>query len=213
MLRDTTDIGGQQWSSVVGIGHSLGSVETQAVSASDPNLYDAVILQGFSANATNLPNYIEAGAYSIASETLPDHLSKKPSTWFVTGSVASLQEGFFYFPYYEQGAFDLTRQTEQPVTLGTLFTVGSAAARAEGFTNPVMVITGAKDFIFASSNAYAGQNGLTIPEEVQPALYPNTNNFVAYIPANTGELNGYIYILISVQLKYFFYRPCSQSAS
>lgn len=187
MLRNSTEIGGKKWNKIVGIGHSYGSVQTQAVSAATPELYDAVILQGFSANATFLPRYLEAAAYSIARDVLPDHLSNKPTTWLATGSIASDQQGFFYFPYYSQASFDLARKTEQPVTLGSLFTVGVSAMPAPGFSKPVQVVTGAKDFIFTGSNAYAGANGMSIPAEVGPMLYPNSKGFETYIPANTGH--------------------------
>lgn len=47
MLRHG-DIGGQKFSKIVGVGHSYGSVQTQALSATLPQALDAVILQGFS---------------------------------------------------------------------------------------------------------------------------------------------------------------------
>ena len=98
-----------------------------------------------------------------------------------------MQQGFFFAPFFDPGAFDLTRQTEQPVTLGTLFTVGSSVSPAPQFTGSVMVVTGDRDYPFAGGDAYAGQNGLTKPEEVQSDLYPNVNNFATFIPQNTGE--------------------------
>ena len=96
LIRETTTIGGKKWSKVVGIGHSYGSAQTEAVSASNPDFYDALILQGFSANASYLPNYLQAGTYSIARDTLPDHLADKPPAWLVTGSLAGAQIPFFY---------------------------------------------------------------------------------------------------------------------
>ena len=193
-LRNTTEIGGQQWSKVVGIGHSYGSILTQAVTASYPDFYDAVILQGFSANSTNMPNYFQGTGYSIASDTLPDHLSDKPPVWLATATPATNQLGFWAYPHYDQAAFDLARSTEQPVTLGSLVTTGSASKTATEYSNPVQIVTGDKDFIFAGADAYAGPNGLTIPQAVQPALYPNVESFETYIPANTG-MRAFLYIL------------------
>ena len=188
LIRGTTAIGNKKWNKVVGIGHSYGSAQTEAVSASNPDFYDAVILQGFSANASYLPNYLQAGTYSIARDTLPNHLADKPPTWLVTGSLAAAQIPFFYFPFYAPGAFTLARQTEQPVTPGSLFTVGESARPATGFTKPVLMVFGDKDFIFSGSDAYAGSSGVSIPAEVQPILYPNVNDFEVFIPANTGMI-------------------------
>ncbi len=187
-LRNSTEIGGQTWSKVVGIGHSYGSVLTQAVTASYPDFYDAVILQGFSANSSYMTNYFQSAGYSIASDTLPGHLSDKPPVWLVTATPATNQLGFWAYPHYDSDAFELARSTEQPVTLGSLFTTGSAVEPAPAFFNPVQIVTGDKDFIFTGADAYAGPDGQTIPQAVQSALYPNSVSFESYIPADTGEV-------------------------
>lgn len=198
-LRQTSIIGGKKWAKVVGVGHSYGSIQTQAVSASNPDLYDAVILQGFSADATNLVNYLQSGTYSIARDTLPDHLSDKPPVWLVAGSVAAAQIGFYYYPHYDPGVFALARQTEQPVTPGSLFTVANANFPAIGFDKPVLLVLGDKDFIFAGADAYTNINGLTIPEEVQPLLYPNVTDFEIFIPAHTGIVQLLCFPCISLK--------------
>lgn len=187
LLRNTTAIGGQKWSKVVGIGHSYGSELTQAVSASRPELYDAIILQGFSTNVTYLPNFFQAAAYSIARDTLPGHLADKPTTWLVTATPATGQLPLWFFPHYAQGVRDLARSTEQAGTLGELLTVGSVTTPSPTFDKPVQIVLPDKDFIFAGGNAYAGQNGLTIADEVK-SLYPLSSAFETYIPANTGTI-------------------------
>ena len=47
MLRNG-DIGGMKFNKTVGIGHSYGAIQTLALSATQPDLLDAVLLQGFS---------------------------------------------------------------------------------------------------------------------------------------------------------------------
>ena len=49
MLRNG-EIGGTKFSKIVGVGHSYGSVQTQALSATSPQLLNGVLLQGFSVN-------------------------------------------------------------------------------------------------------------------------------------------------------------------
>lgn len=49
MLRNG-DIGSQKFDKIVGVGHSYGSVQVQAITAHAPNALDAALLQGFSAN-------------------------------------------------------------------------------------------------------------------------------------------------------------------
>lgn len=50
MLRDG-EIGGQAFSNIVGVGHSYGSVQLQALTATVPTALDGVILQGYSTNS------------------------------------------------------------------------------------------------------------------------------------------------------------------
>lgn len=109
MLRNG-DIGGQKFTKIVGVGHSYGSVQTQALSATLPNVLDAVILQGFtstsralvvfvqtitlaiSVNATALPFVIAGAAFSIATEVFPERFSK---TELTNGYLATLGVSFY----------------------------------------------------------------------------------------------------------------------
>ena len=184
-LRNTSQVGGRKHERVVGVGHSYGSVQTQAVSSQSPELLDGVVLTGFTTNSTNLPGYLLAGTYSIANKVLP-HLKNKPDTWLATGSEAADIVCFFYPPYYAQGAFDLARQTEQPVTLGSLTSIALVGGPADGFNKPVQVVNGAKDFIFCTSNCWAGPDGQDIPSGVK-TLYPQAVNFTSYIAEATGH--------------------------
>lgn len=49
MLRGG-QIGGQAYSNILGVGHSYGSTQLQALTATAPTAVDSVILQGFSTN-------------------------------------------------------------------------------------------------------------------------------------------------------------------
>lgn len=44
-------IGGINFTKVIGVGHSYGAIQLQALSATAPELLDAVLLQGFSMNS------------------------------------------------------------------------------------------------------------------------------------------------------------------
>ncbi|KAJ1029920.1 hypothetical protein NDA16_000836 [Ustilago loliicola] len=136
-LRNGSEVGGRSWEKIVGVGHSYGSVQTQAVTKQSPQLLDGVVLTGFTTNSSNQPAYLQAAAYSIANRVFPQRLGDKPSTWLVTGSNASDITGFFYPPYYSEASFDLSRSTEQPVTLGSLVTIGAVGGEASNFTGPV----------------------------------------------------------------------------
>lgn len=53
MIRNGA-LDGTQYFKVLGIGHSYGSVQMNALTAQVPDAVDAVILQGFSANTSGV---------------------------------------------------------------------------------------------------------------------------------------------------------------
>ncbi|PWN53405.1 alpha/beta-hydrolase [Violaceomyces palustris] len=182
--KQTTKFGGKKHERITGIGHSYGSIQTQSVSSRNPELLDGVILTGYTTDTSNLVGYLQTTAYSIAKDTLP-HLASKPSTWLATGSEASDIINFFYPNAYDQASFDLARSTEQAVTLGSLFTIGTVSGTAKDFKGPVQVVTGAKDFIFCSSNCWNG-DGSNKLEGVKD-LYPAAKSFDTLVPEAVGH--------------------------
>ncbi|EPQ54849.1 alpha/beta-hydrolase [Gloeophyllum trabeum ATCC 11539] len=192
MLKDG-QIGGQKFSKVVGVGHSYGSEQVQALSATVPHLLDGILLQGFSMNAyvTGGKQLLTSGAYSTASQVFPERFKDADlaSTYFVTLAPQTQQLNFWYFPFYSDAAFQRNRETEQPVTQGVLFTQGVLMQNATQFTGPVHVVTGAEDWPFCFLDCYAVPANSTrksIPEYVQE-LYPAVSDFSVYIPENTGH--------------------------
>ncbi|KZP10712.1 alpha beta-hydrolase [Athelia psychrophila] len=190
MLRNG-DIGGQKFSKVVGVGHSYGSIQVQALSATLPSALDGIILQGFSVNSTALPVFSAGGVYSIATEVFPDRFSKSELTngYLVSLAPQTNQFNFYYFPAYTQAAFEYARAREQPVSQAVLITLNDIIQPATSFKGPVHVVTGAKDFVFCLGNCYAvpaGSGKESLLDYVQ-SLYPVTSKFSTYIPADTGH--------------------------
>ncbi|KAH9837855.1 alpha beta-hydrolase [Rhodofomes roseus] len=190
MLR-SGDIGGQKFDKIVGVGHSYGSVQVQAITAHVPTALDAALLQGFSNNGTGQGPFLAGGSYSIATEVFPDRFSADELTnaYLVTAVPQANQFDFFYFPYFSAAAFNLTRATEQPATQGVLFTQTAIMGTAHEFTGPVHVVTGAQDLPFCYRDCYAVPPDAKYPNIPAYAqeLYPKTSNFSVYIPANTGH--------------------------
>lgn len=137
------------------------------------------------------PNFLlAAGAYSIATDVFPERFAKEElsNSYLVTLAPQTQQINFWSFPHYSMAAFDRGRETEQPVTQGVLFTLGSLPRPAVDFTGPVHVVTAAQDWPFCFSNCYAVPEDSpfpSIPAFVQ-VLYPGASNFSVYIPENSG---------------------------
>lgn len=183
-VKNSKDIGGRKWSKTVLVGHSYGSVQSNAVSKSYPDLIDGVILTGYSAYTMGLPFYLVSTVYTQAKMVFPNRLGSLPDSYLVTGTQYSGQQNFAY-PYFVTAAANkLQRETEQPVTQGSLFTIGSTGG-ATTFTGPVQIVLGDKDFIFALSAGV--QNGQSLAEQATKMLYPQSRNATGLVPANTGH--------------------------
>lgn len=184
MVKNTNKIGGRKWSKTVLIGHSYGSVQSNAVSKANPELIDGLILTGYSSYSQGLPFYLLSTIYTQAKTVFPQRLGNSPDSYLVTGTLYSGQENFAYPYYVTPAANKLQRETEQPVTQGSLFTIGSLGGATQ-FTGPVQVITPEKDYIFALSAGV--QNGQNLAEQTVKALYPQSKNGTGLVPANTGH--------------------------
>lgn len=187
-LRDTTVVGNTKHSKITLLGHSFGSVQAQAISATHPELIQGLVLTGFTTNSSNTASFFQAGTYTIANQVADvPQLKRRPDVWLATASAISDLLLFFDPPNYDQGAFQLARQSAQPVTLGSLFSIGAVGGVAMGYTGPLFVINGARDFPFCSRNCYApSPTGGPIPDGVK-ALYPAAANFTSYIIPDTGH--------------------------
>ncbi|GJE91974.1 alpha/beta hydrolase [Phanerochaete sordida] len=190
MLRNG-DIGNMKFNKIVGIGHSYGSVQTQALSAASPDLLNAVLLQGFSMNSTGQGVFLPGGDYQPAVAVAPNRFANKgiANAYVVNQSPYTNQLDFFYFPYFSDAALQRSYDTEQPATQGVLFTQAAIMQNATGFRGPVHVVTGAQDLPFCNRDCYAVPRGSPFPNipAYVKMLYPNARNFSVYIPANTGH--------------------------
>ncbi|KAF7977400.1 hypothetical protein HWV62_4029 [Athelia sp. TMB] len=186
---------GQKFDQVVGVGHSYGAILVQAVTATAPDLFDAVILQGFSANGTALPISLAGLAFTTATTVFPDRFSptELPEGYMASSNPYAYQFAFFHYPGFTADVAARVFETSQPLAAGVMYTFGSLIQPAPNFTGPVHVVTGAKDLIFCLSNCYAvpsGSDAASMLDLIQPELYPNvpTGMFSTYIPADTGHL-------------------------
>ncbi|MCO5590044.1 hypothetical protein L7F22_044013 [Adiantum nelumboides] len=185
MVKNSNKVGNRKWSKTVLIGHSYGSVQSQALSKLRPDLADGLILTGFSTYTMGLPFYLLSTVYTQAKSVFPKRLGNAPPSWLVTGTDYSGQQNFAYPYFVTEGANKLQRETEQPVTQGSLFTIANVGGVAQSFKGPVQVVLPDKDFIFALS---AGeQNGKNLAEESAKTLYPSSKNATGILIANSGH--------------------------
>lgn len=171
---------------VVGAGHSFGSLITQSVTSQYPSALDAAILTGFSVNSTSLPPFLTGLDLALASQNQPLRFSALSNGYLVSDTEISNQIGFFRAPGFDPNISSLAEAMKATVTFGELFTQGIIAGPAPGFTKPLAVVDGAEDLPFCYGNCSYPTNQAAL---VQPMLYPNlsSENFGTYLAPVTGH--------------------------
>jgi pimeloyl-ACP methyl ester carboxylesterase len=72
---------------VVGVGHSFGSIITEAITAQYPTDLDAAVLTGFSINATGQPSFITALDLTIARNSNPLRFPSLSNGYLIANNV------------------------------------------------------------------------------------------------------------------------------
>lgn len=145
-------IGGTRFQNIVGVGHSYGSIQTVGLAVQYPNDLDAIILQGFTVDAANIPAAIAAFNPTIASENSPLRFGALPSGYQVVNSAVGDQTAFYRYPNFSASLFEFLDAEKQTFTFGEFFTLTGPVAPAEAYTGPVDIVNGQNDYIFCSSD-------------------------------------------------------------
>lgn len=142
-LRDTSVPGIKDtYAKVVHVGHSFGSVQSYALVAAYPELSDGVALSGFSqALGDFVPYFLFAADFVEAAGASPA-LAAYPAGYLASSDKSAVQSNFFAPGNFDPAVLDAAYTTGQPVTVGELMTIGTAAAGNNSYGGPVLVITG-----------------------------------------------------------------------
>lgn len=162
-------IGAQAFSTVVGAGHSFGSIQTVGLAAQYPKDLDAIILQGFTVNTGAIGLTFADFNSAIAAQDAPARFAGLSNGYLVTDTSIANSFAFFRYPNFDPTLFYDVDARKQTYTLGEVFTLANVIAPAPAFTGPIDVVDGQNDFIFC-------QGDCTVPVDqaavVQPALFP-----------------------------------------
>ncbi|KIV88399.1 hypothetical protein PV10_08085 [Exophiala mesophila] len=179
---------GDQFQSVVHVGHSFGSVQTYALARDEPNLSDGLILTGFSQNGTFLP-FFQLGGNFVAVSSNQVLASQYVAGYLAAGNPSAVQANFFSPGQFDPDILSLAAQTGQPVTVGELLTIGGATYGNSTFQGPVLVVTGERDVPFCGGDCRAtgdDSNNATIIDAVEE-YFPNATVFEAFLVPSAGH--------------------------
>ncbi|KAJ3501431.1 hypothetical protein NMY22_g18929 [Coprinellus aureogranulatus] len=157
---------GQSFKRFIGVGHSYGSATLVNVASLHGNLFNATVLTGFTSHESVL-KALATFTWTIASQNNPKRL-----------------QNFFTFPNFDPAILQSSEDNKWTATLGELLT--QHAPIAPQYTNPLLVVTGDKDYIFCGGNCFQKVNGTDLVAGTKE-LFPAVTNFTTYIPAMTGH--------------------------
>jgi pimeloyl-ACP methyl ester carboxylesterase len=123
----------------VHIGHSYGSLLSNALAASAPSLSDGVVLTGFSHTNTWQQWFLISTAYHLASLNQPSRFGKYSTGFLTWVDKFYNQFAFLTYPFFEPGLLDQAEASKWPFTLGEFITAGEVPVPAPSFTKPVLV--------------------------------------------------------------------------
>lgn len=124
---------------VIHVGHSYGSVLSNYIASTYPELSDGVILTGFSHNLEYEVAALVTWGFQIARIQSPRKFGDFVSQYFTWASKWSGQLFFFKYPYFTSEILDYAESNKQPVGLGTLLSLASGNFYAADFKGPVLV--------------------------------------------------------------------------
>lgn len=174
-------------SHVIHVGHSFGSILTYELAAAHPEITDGLILQGFSVDASYLPQTIAGFDIQAASGERMKCCRQYPEGYLTWANIGANQFAFLAPPYYDPRIGEYTECNKEPFTTGEILTLASQPSSAPDFTGPVLVLTGNEDEIFCGGKCLAtnGQ-GSSIPAGAA-AVFPKASTFEAYIQPHSGH--------------------------
>lgn len=177
---------GQKFGKVVGVGHSFGSIITQAITQLYPEILDAAVLTGFSSDLSNQPTFLQALNLAIARENQPTRFPSLNNAFLVSSTIISNQIGFFKANGFDPALLRKAEDTKGTVTIGELNSLSGVGGPADRFTKPVIVVDGDADYPFCTGNCSFPTN---LAEAVQGKYYPSLADadFDAYLAPLAGH--------------------------
>ncbi|KAK4561524.1 hypothetical protein LTR86_004842 [Recurvomyces mirabilis] len=151
LLLQNGTIGGKAYTKVIGVGHSFGSIITQALTMQYPTLLDAAILTGFSVSGAGLAAFFAGLNWDLANQNAA-RFAGLNNGYIVSDTEISNQIGFYHYPGFDPAILAKAEATKASATFGEIFTTGAAGGNATAYTNPVAVVNGLEDLPFCYGN-------------------------------------------------------------
>lgn len=121
---------------------TYGLTAEVAAEGKGETISDGIALTGFSAASQFVPYFLYGGQF-VSAPTLPAGAGASYANGYLAaGSNSSVQTNFFAPGMFDPDVLAAATETGQPVTVGELLTLAAPASAPNGYSGPVIVVTG-----------------------------------------------------------------------
>lgn len=178
-----------KYDSIAHVGHSFGSAMTYNFANLYPELTKGIILQGFS-QAPGFLNYFAVGGNFVPVSSISSLKHKYEPGYIGVESKVGTHINFFGPGNFDPKILDYAYKNQQAFTAGEILSVGAGLGNVNGFTGPVMIVTGDNDVPFCGGNcmgtAAIGDSAANLIA-FSGQFFPKASPFNATIIPGTGH--------------------------
>ncbi|KAL4868777.1 hypothetical protein BDV12DRAFT_185663 [Aspergillus spectabilis] len=169
---------------IVHVGHSYGSLITNGLVASQPRLFDGVVLTGFSHDSSWTTTLELCLGFEVARFNNAARFRHYQTGYLIWGREFDDQCIFFKHPSFETKYLKQSEAIKAPFAIAELLSFTSVSLAAANFTKPVLMISGQADLPFCGGKC----NGILNGEESQsPFVFPSASPFTTYVQPDAGH--------------------------
>ncbi|KAJ5735705.1 uncharacterized protein N7483_000830 [Penicillium malachiteum] len=185
-LLRSGSIGTQAYSTVIGTGHSYGSIIQLGQNVKYPQDVNATVITSFTTNFDYLPYTVFANNPAIANQVDGKRFENLSNGYLITDTSISFQLPFFRWPYFDTEIYQNQYEARNTYTVGQQLTLSGIVAVASSYTGPVSVVVGQYDFPFCGGNCSYSTNQAA---EALSSLYPAAaESSQTYLVPNAGHV-------------------------
>lgn len=170
---------------VLHVGHSWGSILSNALAAMAPTLSDGVVLTGYSHQDQFQALFVASAGFRFANENQP---ARFPNTTYSTGFLTwpdkyANQYAFLEYPFFDPVLLDVAEANKWPFTLGEFLSAPLIPSQAPQFKGPVLYVAAEADLIFCASNCTTFFG----PTSLEVAAFSGSSSVETYVQPNVGH--------------------------
>lgn len=166
---------------VVLVGHSFGSVVSNALLVASPGLVDGAVLTGIGYKVPDTSVAFEAWQPRLASLQSPAKWRQLDGGYVTWVDIFANVNTFFKAPFYDPRVVQYAEDNKQPFSLMEVITLSITDLHSPKFVGPVLVISGESDLVFCNGNC------VPLLEPDAKPYFPASKDLKVYVHPGSGH--------------------------